>query len=337
MTQLGWFEPIALYVYLELWWKIRPQEADWITTITWNLLVQGWWSPIVSTIWDYNVLVNMETPVKAVAIETSSWSGLSTEEHNKLMGMEDDVWTRAERTLTSWWGSWGATAQEVWEYTTRSLTEWSGLDEEQLHDALDSYANKDDYKADVSNLSADVNVVEVAWNPVTDIDDFKATTTIASNMRWTDNANTVIPDNTKIAEIQTQVDWLENYDDTIPNQKLDNLEAKIDIVDSNVDDIETKVNTLENYDDTWINTKLDNIPKTTLETDERTKLLSLDNFDSTNIDEKLELLERLAKASRKIVWTELIFYDEVWELQKYDLEDENNAPSNENVYFRTKQ
>lgn len=259
MTQLGWFEPIALYIYLELWWKIRPVEADWITTISWNLLVQDWGSPIVATIWSYQTLVNMETPVKAVAIETSSWSWLSTEEHNKLMTMEDEVWTRATRTLTDWWSSWWATPQEIWEYNTRSLTEWAWLDETELHTALDTYANKDWYKADVSNLSADVNIVEVKWVPITDIDDFKATTTISSNMRGTDNANTVVPDNTTIGLIKTKVDTLNNYDETWVNIKLDSIEGKINIVDTNVDDIETKVNTLNNYNDTWINIKLDSI------------------------------------------------------------------------------
>jgi len=109
MTQIWWVAPIALYIYLELWWKIRPQEADWITTITWNLLVEWWWSPIAPTIWDYNILVNMETPVKASAIEVNSWSWLTTEEHDKLMTMEDEVWTRNERELTN---SWTLTPEE---------------------------------------------------------------------------------------------------------------------------------------------------------------------------------------------------------------------------------
>ena len=49
-----------------------------------------------------------------------------------------------------------------------------GLNEADLHTALDNYSGKDGYKADVSNLSADVNVVEVNGNPVTSINDFKA-------------------------------------------------------------------------------------------------------------------------------------------------------------------
>ena len=75
MTQLGGVEPIALYIFLQLGWVIRPQEVDGITTISGNLLVQGGGSPITPTIGNFNILVNMETPVKAVAIEVVASSG----------------------------------------------------------------------------------------------------------------------------------------------------------------------------------------------------------------------------------------------------------------------
>ena len=91
MTQLGGVVPIALYIFLELGWVIRPMEQDGITTITGNILVQGGGSPITSTVGSWNTLVNMETPVKAVAIETAGGSGLSQEEHSTLMGMADDT------------------------------------------------------------------------------------------------------------------------------------------------------------------------------------------------------------------------------------------------------
>jgi len=48
------------------------------------------------------------------------------------------------------------------------------MTEAELHSALDSYANKDNWKADVSSLSADVNVVEVNGVAITSINDFKA-------------------------------------------------------------------------------------------------------------------------------------------------------------------
>ena len=89
MTQLGGFEPIALYIYLELGWKIRPKEADGITTISGNVLVQGGGSPIVPTIGNWQTLVNMETPVKATTIEVNTGSGVT--EQDKL-DIADRVW-----------------------------------------------------------------------------------------------------------------------------------------------------------------------------------------------------------------------------------------------------
>ena len=93
------------------------------------------------------------------------------------------VWCTVLDERTTWWADWGLTV----------------IENEKLM-SLENPPSQilDDYKADVSNLSADVNIVEVKWVPVTNIDDFKATTVIASNMRGTDNANTVIPDNTWI-------------------------------------------------------------------------------------------------------------------------------------------
>ena len=114
MTQLGGFEPIALYVYLELGWKIRPIEQDGITTITGNVLVQGGGSPITPTIGNWQTLVNMETPVKAVAIEVNGGSGGSCSEGD-------------------------------------------------IHDALDTYPNKDDYKGGGDSKE---EIADAVWNKI---------------------------------------------------------------------------------------------------------------------------------------------------------------------------
>jgi hypothetical protein len=90
MTQLGGFVPIALYIFLELGWTIRPQEANGITTITGNLLVQGGGNPIAPTVGNFNILVNMETPVKAVAIVASSVPSGNTYTLNEISSA---VWT----------------------------------------------------------------------------------------------------------------------------------------------------------------------------------------------------------------------------------------------------
>jgi len=78
VTQVGGVAPVALYIYLELGWLVRPMEADGITTITGNLLVTGGGSPIAPTIGNWNVLVNMETPVSAVSINATDLSTVAT-------------------------------------------------------------------------------------------------------------------------------------------------------------------------------------------------------------------------------------------------------------------
>ena len=74
MSQIGGTPPIALYIYLELGWKVRPMEANGVTKITGNLLTRDNSSPVASTVGNWNVLVNMEAPVQAVAIATSQAS-----------------------------------------------------------------------------------------------------------------------------------------------------------------------------------------------------------------------------------------------------------------------
>jgi hypothetical protein len=83
-TQLGGEPPVALYIFLQLGWKVRPQEADGITTITGNLLTSDGSSPIAPTLGNFNVLVNLETPVQAVAIEVNGGGGL-TERQAQLL------------------------------------------------------------------------------------------------------------------------------------------------------------------------------------------------------------------------------------------------------------
>jgi hypothetical protein len=58
MTQIGGEAPIALYIYLT-GWRVRPVEADGITTIQGNLLTTNGDSPITSTIGSWQVQVNM--------------------------------------------------------------------------------------------------------------------------------------------------------------------------------------------------------------------------------------------------------------------------------------
>ena len=67
MTQIGGVAPIALYIYLT-GWRVRPIESDGVTTIEGNLLTTNGGSPIASTLGNWQVQVNLETPVKGVLL-----------------------------------------------------------------------------------------------------------------------------------------------------------------------------------------------------------------------------------------------------------------------------
>ena len=93
MTQLGGVAPVDLYIFMENGWRVRPLEADGVTTITGNLLVTGGGSPIAQTLGNFNVLVNMETPVKASAIEVSTGGSGGSYNDTNLISKVDTIQT----------------------------------------------------------------------------------------------------------------------------------------------------------------------------------------------------------------------------------------------------
>ncbi len=90
------------------------------------------------------------------------------------------------------------------------------MSEEAFHNFLDTYINKDAYKADVSDLSVDANIVEVSGIAVAGVDDFKASEV---DMSVT---------NAKIDAVGTTVGSLSNYNDT-------NIVAQLDVIKLLVD------------------------------------------------------------------------------------------------------
>lgn len=68
MTQIGGVPPIPLYIYLELGWRVRPKEAHHTLKITGNLLTAENDDPVVATVGNWQVLIQMETPVKGVLL-----------------------------------------------------------------------------------------------------------------------------------------------------------------------------------------------------------------------------------------------------------------------------
>ena len=75
---------VPIYTFLINGWKIKPQEAHHTLTITDGILVVfGGGDPFINTNGAYIVRINYQQPVQAITI--TSGSGLSTDEHNKLM------------------------------------------------------------------------------------------------------------------------------------------------------------------------------------------------------------------------------------------------------------
>ncbi len=102
----------------------------------------GYWSYADLPIYPVMVSATVNTVYKEFGT-----SGLTEDESKKLSSIPtaEEIWAYVDRTLTE---SVAATvnAEDIWTHPTRSLTEGSGLDEGQLHTALDSYTNKDDWK-----------------------------------------------------------------------------------------------------------------------------------------------------------------------------------------------
>jgi len=242
-SQVGGVAPIALYLLLENGWRVRPQEADGITTITGNLLVQGGGSPITNTIDSWQILVNMETPVAAQAIETGSG------------------------------GSGG------------------GLSESDLHNGLDSYNNKNDWKA--TNTVVDLQPV---LDKIDGQNDISVSDIEASNVLAKEATVSQIPTTDSVADIQPVLDKIDVLNDVTasevraafnPNDFKDkNTEGE---VHSWLDSYSNKGNWKANLqpvlsNQTSISNSIASVSNQiknlkTLESDERSKLLSIPMAD----------------------------------------------------------
>jgi len=99
-SQLGGVAPVALYLYLENGWRVRPQEANGTTKITGNLLVQGGGDPVVQTVGNWNALVSIESPFAAQAISVGS--GLTASQDASLAAIESAAQYSADTDGGKW-------------------------------------------------------------------------------------------------------------------------------------------------------------------------------------------------------------------------------------------
>lgn len=82
---------------------------------------------------------NLDNSISSVVTLIEALKTLEVDERAKLLSLTND----------------GTSPQEIWEYSTRELTSapTGGLNESELHTALNNYTGKDGYKADVSTLT----------------------------------------------------------------------------------------------------------------------------------------------------------------------------------------
>lgn len=90
-SQLGGVAPVALYIYLENGWRVRPLEQNQTLVITGNLLVQGGGNPIAPTIGSFQVLTVLEAPLAAQAIQVNSGSGVTAQDKTDIAQL---VWSQ---------------------------------------------------------------------------------------------------------------------------------------------------------------------------------------------------------------------------------------------------
>jgi len=79
---IGGGQTISPYYQLLYGWKIRPQEANHILTVTGNVITSDGSDPFVNTTGSYNVRVKFVVTSNSL---TGGGSALTQEEHDKLM------------------------------------------------------------------------------------------------------------------------------------------------------------------------------------------------------------------------------------------------------------
>lgn len=160
----------------------------WNNESTYILSVFDTWLSITIDVYDLldntKIVDNLAcTEVWTTWVYKYSFSNNSTNKKEFLWIMKSSIDEHSWK-IVLWW----IVEDRFLNSDRTTLENVSWMSEADLHTWLDNYANKDSYKA---------------------------TNVIATNMRWTDNANTVVPDNTSIAYIKTKTENIETLSQKI--------------------------------------------------------------------------------------------------------------------------
>jgi len=105
-------QTISPYFFLLNGWRIRPYEGDHRLTISGNLFEDGGDNPFVTTIGNYNVLINLVTSPQSITttIEVSAGGGGLSQEDVENVAQE--VWSKIVSSGSPS-GSYGELVEEI--------------------------------------------------------------------------------------------------------------------------------------------------------------------------------------------------------------------------------
>lgn len=133
---------ITPYFFLSNGWKIRPQESNHTLRVDGILITDDGSDAFVDTLGVFRVGIQSIVPIytESVLINTDG-------------GAIQNIPTPSE------------IADRVWNNSTRELTTSTGIDEVELHTALDNYTNKNDWKANLATVEGKIDSIpHNVWN-----------------------------------------------------------------------------------------------------------------------------------------------------------------------------
>ena len=135
---------IPIFIFLTNGWRIAPEEVNHTLNVTEGVLVvDGGGDPFLDTEGPYVVRINYQQPVQVIGLTISSGSGLSTEEHDQLMGLP---------TLTDVEGSTVIAKEATLQGVSGEVTTLPTLAEIEASDVLAKESTVDALGSTVSGL-----------------------------------------------------------------------------------------------------------------------------------------------------------------------------------------
>lgn len=230
---------ITPYFFLKNGWKIRPQEANHTLQVEGILIADG--DPFTDTLGVFRVGIQSIVPIYTESVIFETGSGVTAQDKIDIANQVNDVLADDFASISIGNVSVDLTGIATTSDITNQTADLKGVDNRDLSQV---YSN-----------TPDVNLAPV-MTAIDALHDFDPNfeTVVASNMRGTDGANTVEPDNASIAAILVDTNELQtNQGDWATATGFATTEPD----NANIAAIKAKVDTLENTDLAGIATSQD--------------------------------------------------------------------------------